>query len=229
MNSPRKDRRRRAPSAALLAALFLLAALTPAAPAVAGQWLVLVVDRSNSIDNRELALQRGAYARVLRDPAMAERLKDTRVAIVEFDTYSEVVTGWTTPAAAADIYERWNPPGPRGATAISRGLEDALGLLEGKRGRRIVDISGDGRDNRDSLGLARLRKAATLDGVEINGLVFGRQRKSLESYYGSKVANGFVMGVDSLAHFEDALRRKLNQEVFVSRLERGPAPDRLIR
>lgn len=206
------------PAVRLLAVLLILSSVLAAGPAQAREWLVLVVDRSNSIDDRELALQRGAYARVLRDPFMARALKDTMVAIVEFDTRSEIVVGWSTPADAADIYEHWSPIGPRGATAISRGMSDALELLEGKPGRRIIDISGDGRDNRDSLGLERLREQATGAGIEINGLVFGHQRENLEVYYAGKVANGFVMGVDSLDHFEDALRRKLTQEVLVSGL-----------
>jgi hypothetical protein len=55
-------------------------------PSAAVDWLVLVVDRSNSIDDRELALQRNAYVRLLSDASVIGALGDARVAIVEFDT-----------------------------------------------------------------------------------------------------------------------------------------------
>ena len=53
----------------LLAAVLIL---SPGA-ARADAWLVLLVDRSNSIDAGELRLQREAYVRVLTDPDVQRR------------------------------------------------------------------------------------------------------------------------------------------------------------
>ncbi|MCG8593261.1 MAG: DUF1194 domain-containing protein [Kiloniellales bacterium] len=50
------------------ACALLLACLAPV-PAAATDWLVLLVDRSNSIDPEELRLQRQAYIRLLTDEA----------------------------------------------------------------------------------------------------------------------------------------------------------------
>ena len=83
-------------------ALGLLGAAS--SPTVAQKWLVLLVDRSNSIDDRELALQRDAYVRLLSDAAVIQALADTQVAIVEFDTRPEIVVDWTDPASAARAY-----------------------------------------------------------------------------------------------------------------------------
>ena len=81
-------------------ALAALLALSPV-PCAAIDWLVLVVDRSNSIDDRELALQRAAYIRLLSDATVISALGDAQVAIVEFDTRAEIVVDWTDPQSAA--------------------------------------------------------------------------------------------------------------------------------
>ena len=49
-------------------------------------WLVLVVDASESIDAHEYRLQRQAYVNVLQDPAIGLLLAGARVAIVGFAT-----------------------------------------------------------------------------------------------------------------------------------------------
>ena len=40
-------------------------------------------------------------------------------------------------------------PGPASTTGIARALSLALDMLEGKSGRKVIDISGDGSDNVD--------------------------------------------------------------------------------
>ena len=78
-----------------------LALATMAAPARAVDWLVLVVDRSNSIDADELHLQRQAYVDVLNDGKIVRALKHTLIAIVEFDSTATIVVPWTTARDAA--------------------------------------------------------------------------------------------------------------------------------
>ena len=91
---------------------------------------------------------------VLRDPHLASLLEGAQVAIVEFAEVPEVIVDWIEQAeqaaAAYAAHQRsvaW--PGPASTTGIARALGLALDMLEGKPGRRVIDISGDGSDNVD--------------------------------------------------------------------------------
>ena len=198
-------------------ALVALIVLVPL-PCVAIDWLVFVVDRSNSIDERELALQRNAYIRLLSDAAVISALGDTHVAIVEFDTHPEIVVDWTDPESAARQYLRKWPVGLRGQTGIGGALGTALALLVGKSGRLVIDISGDGKDNVDSMLLEKMRATADEQGVEINGLaIMTPDVPEIDRYYSRQVVNGFVLPVEKDGDFQSALKRKLFYEVAGTR------------
>ena len=204
---------------ALLACLLLGNIHAPAKAEAVSSWLVLVVDRSGSISDDELRLQRNAYVEILRDPAMASVFTGARVAIVEFDNTSEIAVAWSTAASAAEEYAAFAPVAPRGGTAIGLGLKTALDLLEGKSGERIIDISGDGRDNRDQILLEETKTKAIGSDVEINGLVFeDRSKDRVGRYYRDKVITGFMVSVGELDDFADALRQKLRRELNLARL-----------
>lgn len=177
-------------------------------------WLVLAVDRSGSIDDDELRLQRDAYVDILRDPEMASAFANASVAIVEFDNSAEIAVNWSSATEAAEAYALYRPVAPRGGTAIGRALETALELLEGKTGERIIDVSGDGRDNRDQILLAQTRNQALREDIEINGLIFeGRSNDRVTRYFQEKVITGFTVTIGSLDDFAEALRRKLRREL----------------
>ena len=189
-------------AASLLAALV---ASTPA-PCAAIDWLVFVVDRSNSIDDRELALQRSAYVQLLSDTNVIGALGHAQVAIVEFDTRPEIVVDWTDPQGAARLYRRKSPDGLRGQTGIGGALGTALALL--------VGISGDGKENIDSTLLADMRAAADEQAIEINGLaIMTPDVPEIDRYYSERVVNGFVVSVEEPSDFRSALKRKLFYEV----------------
>jgi len=205
---------------------WALAAWVPvalaASPCLALDWLVLVIDRSKSIDDRELALQRGAYVRLLTDDGVISALGDAQVAIVEFDTRPEIVVDWTDPRSAARAYRAKPPDGLRGQTGIGGALSVALGLLADKSGRMVIDVSGDGKDNVDSLLLAGMRTAAAERAIEINGLaILTEDTPEIDRYYSRQVVNGFVVPVEEPGDFEGALKRKLFYEVARS----GAQPD----
>jgi hypothetical protein len=191
-------------------------------PCAAIDWLVLVVDRSKSIDDRELALQRRAYIRVLSDANVISALDGANVAIVEFDTRSEIVVDWTDPASAARLYQVKRPDGLRGQTGIGGALTTALALLAGKGGRLVIDISGDGKENVDSTLLSATRAAASERAVEINGLaILTPDTPEIDRYYSQQVVNGFVLPVDETGDFQSALKRKLFYEVADPHPEAG--------
>ena len=166
-------------------------------PCAAIDWLVLVVDRSKSIDERELTLQRNAYVRLLSDASVISALDGAHVAIVEFDTRSEIVVDWTDPETAARLYRHKRPDGLRGQTGIGGALTTALALLVGKSGRLVVDISGDGKENVDTALLSAMRAAAGERSVEINGLaIMTPDTPEIDRYYSQQVVNGFVLPVE---------------------------------
>jgi hypothetical protein len=197
-------------SAGVISALIALGS----PPCAALDWLVLVVDRSKSIDDHELALQRRAYIRLLSDPSVVSALGDARIAIVEFDTRPEIVVGWTDAAGAARAYRAKAPDGLRGQTGIGGALSTALALLTGKSGRLVIDISGDGKENVDNGLLSDMRAAADEQSIEINGLaILNGDTPEIDRYYVQEVVNGFVVPVERADDFERALKRKLFYEV----------------
>lgn len=197
-----------------LAWAFCTALLLDSLPCAALDWLVLVVDRSKSIDDRELALQRSAYIRLLSDPSVVSALGDAQVAIVEFDTRSEIVVDWTDPQNAARGYRAKAPDGLRGQTGIGGALTTALALLAGKSGQLVIDVSGDGKDNVDNALLSSMRAAASERAIEINGLaILTKETPEIDRYYSQQVVNGFVVPVDETGDFLSALKRKLFYEI----------------
>lgn len=204
----------------LLPTLALSTVLTQ--PVRSLDWLVMVIDRSTSIDDRELALQREAYARLLSDPGVIEALEGARVAIVEFDTSPEIMVEWTDPQSAAHAYRSRQSDRFRGLTGIGSALTTALALLVGKSGRLVVDVSGDGPDNVDPRLLAKARVAASARAIEINGLaIVSEEAPEIDRYYRTDVVNGFALRIDRREDFLEALKRKLFYEV--AEISSGPA------
>lgn len=204
--------------------LIVVGVALPAAPCAALDWLVLLVDRSNSIDDAELRLQRQAYIRLLSDAAVVDALGRAQVAIVEFDSRAEIVAGWSDATAAAHAYRRKPPDGLRGQTGIGNAMLTALTLLAGKSGRLVVDISGDGPENVDEPLLTVVRAAAAARAIEVNGLaIVTPETPDIDRYYDERVVNGFVLQVGEGGDFYAALRRKLFFEIAGTRPPRALA------
>lgn len=208
-----------------VAVLALLAGIAVPSPARAVDWLVLLVDRSNSINTAELLLQRNAYVRMLSDPDVIEALAGAMIAIVEFDTRPEIMVDWADAKSAAETYRHRRPLGLRGQTGIGRAIGTALTLLAGKSGHRVIDVSGDGRDNVDSQMLAQVRAIADQQVIEINGLaILNDDTPDLDVYYSKSVVTGFVLPVEQDEDFYRALKRKLFFEIVAPRERPSGAP-----
>jgi hypothetical protein len=205
--------------ALLIVASALVLAPVPAAAALV-DWLVLLVDASASIDAYEYRLQHDAYVAVLRDPEIGLLLEGARVTIVEFAATPQVIVGWSADLrqaastyAAHDRRVAW--PGPASTTGIARALGLALDLLADKPGRRVIDISGDGRDNVDwiqAVWLQRERARQML--IDINGLAIPTpEDPEVDRYYAENVVNGFLEVSREHAAFERTLRMKMRIEI----------------
>lgn len=223
-----------------LAAWFL--ALFLAAPGMAQPVqpvdlaLVLSVDSSGSVDDLEFELQRVGYAEALVHPDMLRAIrsgphKAIALSFVEWSgpgIESEIV-GWTRIATAADAraVAARILAAPRtifgGGTGIGAALVSGLARLEAspfKAKRRIIDISGDGFNNRGTLP-DLVRDGVVARGVVINGLTVGDRDGWLTEYFKEFVIGGrgaFVLAAKDFKDFQRAVARKLIREIFVSEI-----------
>jgi hypothetical protein len=132
-------------------------------------------------------------------------------------------------AAFADAIEAL-PTASEGGTSISAALLFALTLLESsglRSDRQTIDVSGDGPNNAGPP-INPVRDALIARGFTINGLAISLPAYDepgrfdtfgphyVESYYEGCVIGGpgaFVIAVDDIADFRQAIRRKLLNEI----------------
>lgn len=187
--------------------------------------LVLAVDVSASVDFDEFALMAGGLAAALRDPAVQGAAGGPVALCALFWSEAQaVVVPWALLRAAAD----WEgfalaldaaPREPRaGATAIGEALVAALALLARcpfPAGRAVIDVSGDGENNRGRPP-GPVRDVAVAAGVTINGLAVVNEEPGLPGHYARDVIGGagaFVMECAGYEDFGEAMKRKLLREL----------------
>ncbi|MCC7276208.1 MAG: DUF1194 domain-containing protein [Alphaproteobacteria bacterium] len=193
--------------------------------------LVLAVDGSSSIDEREFRLQMQGYARAFRHPHVvdamttgpARRVAVTMVQWSNLHDQSQVID-WTIldgPDAAArfaDAIERAPRAVPPGSTSISGAIEYAARLLGDRRivaARRVIDVSGDGLNNMGRQP-SYARDRAVEAGVIVNGLAITTEVPALDIYFEDNVIGGtgsFALAVDSFEAFPEAILKKLMREI----------------
>jgi hypothetical protein len=192
--------------------------------------LVLLVDVSGSIDADEHNLQRSGIAHAFRDPSVIKAISNQpygamAVTLVEWSTTQSVVVPWTvvhdqtSAGAFADAVIR-APRSSEGATHIGDAIMYALTVFETcpcHPGRRVIDISGDGKSNGGRMPVDQARDAALELGVTINGLtILDRTEQNLVEHYREYVIGGagsFVTAANGFADFARALRHKLVLEI----------------
>ena len=109
-------------------------------------------------------------------------------------------------------------------TNIADGIDFAANSLltnafDGKR--LIIDVSGDGRQNRDCGGncIGRLqtsRDNALAQGIAINGLPILTDRPNLDNYFASNVVGGpdsFLVAANDFDAFAQAVKTKIGREI----------------
>ena len=198
--------------------------------------LVLAVDSSGSIDGGEFQLQRMGYAGALTHPEVLAAIargphRAIAVAFVEWSgpAISTEVVSWTriTDAASAGAVAERIVSAPRtifgGGTALGGAIDHGMALLARNpyRGlRRVIDISGDGPNNRGPWPTGA-RDAAVARGVTINGLAIEDFDGGLIEHFRDSVIGGpgaFVLAANGFDDFARAVVKKLLQELNVSAL-----------
>lgn len=196
--------------------------------------LVLSVDASGSVDADEYRLQLGGIAEGFRDPVVQQAISDGvlgRIA-VSLVIWADALrpkseTAWFVISSPqeAEMFARTVETMPRnvvGATGIGAGLAWSIRKLE-RNGfvskRRVVDVSGDGRETapRDNTVLIDQATAmAASRGVVVNGLAILSDEEDLGLWYEENVRVGpgsFVLIAGDFAAFAKAMRLKLIREI----------------
>lgn len=222
-------------AAALGALLMALAVGWLAVPAAAQTavdlQLVLAVDASGSVSEERFELQKHGYVAAFRSPQLARAIGSGPARAI-----AVTMVQWTGPALQVQVVP-WMivsdeasmervavaiAAAPRqlfgGGTSISGAIDHALALFVTgpfSGGRRVIDISGDGRNNRGRPA-AEARDDAVRAGASINGLPILAIEPDLETFYRDNVIGGpgaFVIATASFATFADAILKKLIIEI----------------
>jgi Protein of unknown function (DUF1194) len=193
--------------------------------------LVLAVDASGSVDQRRFELQKQGYVAAFRDPRVLHAIQSgaaqaIAVTMVQW-TGPELqiqVLPWTliNDATTAHAFADAIAATPRrlfsGGTSISGAIDYAVPLLlesPFKGTRRVIDISGDGSNNRGRPA-ASARDAAVRAGIIINGLPILALEPDLKRYFSDHVIGGpgaFVIAAESYETFAEAILKKLIREM----------------
>lgn len=199
--------------------------------------LVLAIDVSRSVDAVEAQLQRQGYVEAFRNPRIQRAIANGplgRIGVTYFEwavvDYQRPIVGWTVikdAASARDFADRLDaaPLQSWGWTSISGAIDYAVPLFgqvyEGTR--RVIDISGDGRNNSGRPASAARDDAVAL-GITINGLAimndrtnFGRPPdRELDAWYRENVIGGpgaFLSVAEDFEAFGEAILNKLLKEI----------------
>jgi hypothetical protein len=214
--------------------IFLIGLVSVAAPGVRAQEpvdlaLVLAVDSSGSVSRYEFDLQMRGLAEAFRSPGVVNAIKaaapnGVAVNLMQWSSVDEqgqafgwiVVRDTASAERVADLIDRTPRLVQDGATAISAALDVAARLALGVNAkRRVIDLSGDGRDNQSGEILeGRIRAVAA--GITVNGLAILNEDPLLEFYYLSEIIGGegaFVLGADDYDDFAQAMEIKLIKEI----------------
>jgi Ca-activated chloride channel family protein len=208
--------------------LAALAAALAAAPAAACEVaLALAVDVSGSVGEDEYRLQMDGIAAALTEPEVADALIAGRSAVMVIQWSGagrqRVVVPWTRVAdagalegLAAAVAEAEREL-RTSSTGIGEAMLFAAGQFDAVRdcGRRVIDVSGDGRSN-DGREPKAVGAALAAGGTTVNGLAVIGSEPYLERYYRDNVIAGpgsFVVAARGFRDYPDAIRRKLTAEL----------------
>lgn len=195
--------------------------------------LVLALDVSGSVNDREFELQKNGLAHAFRHPSIIEAIsqghsKRIAVVAVQWAGFREQVVAvpWTviaSPAGATLFAARLSAM--RRSFAYPLGVTHIAGVIQfGTRialtapyaaDRHVVDISGDGKQNVGNTPQTA-RDQAVGAGMTINGLAIINETPDLTGYYRANVIGGpdaFVIKANDYDAYAQSILRKLIREI----------------
>ncbi len=206
--------------------------------------LLLAIDTSISVDAEEFRLQVQGLAQAFRDPRVLAAIRaagdrGVAVSVVQWANHDNqfIAIDWTKvqdpegglqlSRAIAGMPRRFTGYG----TAIASALRFCVPLFFGngfEARRRIIDVSGDGSDNRGPLPNL-MRDVAIRAGITINGLAIRNEEPNLDFYYNRYVIGGtgaFIITADDYHDFADAIVVKLVREISQAPMAEAPRDER---
>ena len=218
----------------LIAALSFCASEQSPAQTPVDLQLVLAVDTSGSVSEARFELQKQGYVAAFRNPRVLSAIRQGAN-----QSIAVTMTQWTGPALQVQVVP-WTllkdeasvlafataiEKAPRelfsGGTSISGAIDHAMLLLPSspyKGTKRVIDVSGDGSNNRGRP-VTMARDDAVRDGVIINGLPILTLEPYLDKYYFENVIGGpgsFMIPAETYEKFANAVLRKLVLEIALN-------------
>lgn len=217
--------------AARAALLPLLVLPVQAEQVVVGVELVLALDTSASVSRADYTLQLQGIAAAFKDPDVLQAVEDLKplgvaVAVMQWGgpgesrlivPFTHIENAQQSQAFGFMVGRSYRLIGAT-STSIVTAIEDGVALIEsnGFDGqRKVVDVSGDGKDN-SGLPLEPARAQAKSAGVVINGLAIEESEVGLADYYRENVIVGTDSFVERASGFDDfarAITQKLVREL----------------
>src|SRR5258705_2659862 len=202
-----------------------------AAQTAADLQLVLAVDASGSVDQYRFELQKRGYVAAFRHARVLQAIRsgpNQAIAVTMLQWTGPMmqvpVVGWSrvgdeeTAAAFAAAVERVPRQLFAGGTSISGAIDYSATLFAKgpfRAARRVIDISGDGSNNRGRA-VTNARDEAVAAGIGINGLPILALEPDLDRYYYDSVIGGpgaFMVPAQNYETFGDAILKKLITEI----------------
>lgn len=189
--------------------------------------LVLAVDVSGSVDQREYRLQMEGLGAALADSAVTEALvaAQAQVMLLQWTGSSRqhVAVPWThvTDFEVADALASRVIDAPRAWRSFSTAIGEAVGRALVQFDdvplckRRVIDVSGDGISN-EGVPPKEMKAAALLRDVTINGLAIAASEVGLVEYYRANLivgAGSFAMEALDFEDYPKRIRQKLLREI----------------
>lgn len=194
--------------------------------------LVLAIDSSASVDEREFMLQVGGIAEAFRHPEVIgaiESLGRLGMAVSLVQWSSPENSGQVLPFAHVHdartakafgfLVSLTQRRSTTGTTAMANAVQISADLMEANAftgDRRVIDVSGDGRNNTPP-DIEGVRDAVVGRGFTINGLAILNDDPRLDAYYRASLIGGkdaFVEVAADYDRFAQAIRQKLIREIY---------------
>jgi hypothetical protein len=193
--------------------------------------LVLAVDASGSVDRVRFELQKQGYVAAFRHPRVTQAIQSgptQSIAVIMMQwtgpALQVIAVPWTriSDSASANAFADKIAAAPRalfgGGTSISGAIDTSMALLFDnpyEATRRVIDVSGDGSNNRGR-SVNQARDEAVRAGVGINGLPILALEPDLDQYFRENVIGGpgaFVVAAKDFETFGEAILKKLIAEI----------------
>lgn len=203
--------------------------------------LILALDCSYSVDDKEYRLQTYGIAQALRNPEIIRAIRagpyqSIAISIVQWSNENSqtLALPWyrinneQSAHNLANLVQNLARQTRPGSTSLSGAIQYSMRAFQQSpyQGiKQIIDISGDGRNN-NGQDMASVRYAALALGITINGLPILTDDPTLDFYYKNKVITGpgsFVIKAKNYSDYVTAIERKILKEVKYYPIGAAPA------